>query len=184
MVKKLLTYPLVLSLLALTSMAWGAGYYQEIKVTFPETRLYYESAPVSFKHPPFLYHNTLYVPLRELSDTLGMELIWNGQENTVQLKAPDVANTLAPANSLIGEDFVYGQIMKIDYINRSIDLEQHLDNNSREIFEALTIAKDAIILIGRNQHYMQVSLEDLRAGDVAGIIISEENTVRGIIVDL
>lgn len=182
--KKLSVYFMAVLLLASPLLAWGSTYYEEIKAYLPGTEIFHGDALIFLENAPLLYEDKLYVPLREFCEILDIDLVWDGEGNTVHLNFPKALDAMPPANSLAGEAFIYGQIMKIDYGNRSIHLEQHLDHNSREVFEALTVQENAVILIKRNQHYLQVSLEDVRVGDVVGMIITEEAIVRGIIAEL
>jgi len=81
----------------------------------------------------------------------------------------------------LNEEYPRGEIMKIDYENKLIEIEQHLDHNSREVFEALAPTEDAVFILKRNNHHWQIDFQNLRVGDVVGIVFTKDNGVRGVV---
>lgn len=184
MLKKLVSYLIFLLLFAQSSLSWAAVPYDEVKVLFQEIGILYQNKELNLNSTPILHQNRLYVPLRELAEALGFEIAWDQESSQVILLPPSLEKILEPTDPWKGEEFIYGQVMKIDYENRTLYVEQHLDDNSREIFESLVVQEDAIILLKRNTNHWQVTLQDVKVGDGVGMVITRTQEIRGIIVDL
>ncbi|HHV45379.1 MAG TPA: hypothetical protein GXX53_00510, partial [Tissierellia bacterium] len=72
-----------------------------------------------------------------------------GEEGKGYMDFPEVDYTK-------GERFIYGTILKVDYENRKIIVEQHMDDNSQEVSPILYIREDAIIILKRNDKAMNI----------------------------
>jgi len=83
-----------------------------------------------------------------------------------------------------GERFIYGTILKVDYENRRIIIEQHMDDNSQEVSPILYIREDAIIILKRNDKAMNIDFHDLRPNDLFGLVLDINGLVRGIIISV
>lgn len=83
-----------------------------------------------------------------------------------------------------GERFIYGSILKMDYDNREIIIEQHMDDNSVEIEPILKVRKDVIITLQRNDKTMNIDFLDLKVGDMFGLVLDRHGMVRGIIISV
>lgn len=83
-----------------------------------------------------------------------------------------------------GERFIYGTILKVDYKNRRLIIEQHMDDNSQEVSPILNIREDAVIILRRNDKAMNINFWDLKPHDIFGIVLDELGMVRGIIISV
>lgn len=83
-----------------------------------------------------------------------------------------------------GERFIYGTILKVDYENRRIIVEQYMDDNSNEINPILNIRKDAVIILKRNDKAMNIDFCDLKSNDIFGIVLDSRGMVRGILISV
>ncbi|SET05126.1 Copper amine oxidase N-terminal domain-containing protein [Natronincola peptidivorans] len=132
---------------------------------------------------PIIFNNRMYLPLRSIAEVLDYKVHWHEDTETVILKQYDLLEKLAAADPFAGEYFIYGELRQIDFDNQTVEIEQHLDHHSREVYGALPLEKGAIILLQRNNHYMKIDYNDLKVGDVVGIIVTSTNEIRGMLVD-
>ena len=88
------------------------------------------------------------------------------------------------ADILNGERFIYGTIVSIDYENNEITIEQHMDDNSIRVNPILKVREDSIIILKRNDKTMIIDFEDLKIGDVFGLVLDGYGMVRGIIISV
>ncbi|ABR50206.1 hypothetical protein Amet_4125 [Alkaliphilus metalliredigens QYMF] len=182
--KKIPTTLLVLYLLFLSSfIVFASTHHQSIQVYFGDFKVQHHKDLLSLEESPFLYEGRLYMPLRALSESLGYDVDWDENTQTAILSKDTAFTQIPETDPLNGEAFVYGEVRHIDYENRSIDIVQHLDHHSREVFEGLLVEEDAIIILQRNDHQWNIAFSDVKVGDVVGMVLTAENLVRGIIVD-
>lgn len=182
--KKLLSYILFLLLLANSSMSWAAGGVKDISVYFSQPKVILDGIEIINKEKAFIYDGRVYVPLRQLAKALSLEVNWREATNEVVLTKQQSNTTIEPCDPFKGESFVYGQITKIDYNKHTIHIEQHLDDNSREVFEALLVDDEAIIVIRRRDKQWSLEFEDVKVGDVVSLVLTKENAVRSIEIDV
>lgn len=177
--KSIIGVLLVTILLLLSTTAFADGIYKSITVFFNNIRVEFNGQEVNFDTEPFTYNNRIYVPIRFVVEEMGGEVFWDSKENKAILRSyvdfPD-------CDYLGGEIFVYGQITKIDYKNRKIDIEQHFDDNSVPITSSLYVKENAVIILQRNDKKINVNFEDLKIGDVLGIVVDKSFEVRGVIL--
>ena len=83
-----------------------------------------------------------------------------------------------------GERFIYGTILKVDYENRRIIIEQYMDDNTKEVSPILYIREDVVIILKRNDKAMNIDFHDLKSGDVFGIVLDRYGKVKGIIISV
>jgi len=88
------------------------------------------------------------------------------------------------ADPLKGERFIYGTILKVDYEKRELTIEQHMDDNSIKSDPILKVRNDAIIILHRNDKYMNIDFQDLKIGDIFGLVLDGYGMVRGIIISV
>lgn len=152
------------------------GYIRNFIIKTDEGILSLEKAPV-------IIEGRSYLPLRDLAKALNYQVTWHQDTETIILEKPKLQEILPTTNPYLGEYFVYGEIEKIDFEEVSIHIEQHLDDDSKEVFDPLYLDERAILILQRNSHFMEIDFEDLRVGDVVGLVLTKDNKIRGIIVD-
>ncbi len=81
-----------------------------------------------------------------------------------------------------GERFIYGSILKVDYENRKLIINQHMDHHSQRVSSILKVREDVVIILKRNNKAMNIDFSDLKAEDMFGLILDQSNMVRGIII--
>lgn len=179
--KKTLSVLLVGIILLLSAASFAEGYFKRIDVLITGTRIEVDGRIVETDTEPFIYDNRTFVPIRTVSEALGCEVKWNNGENKVIISK---YKDFPECDYLNGEIFVYGMITKIDYENRVIEVEQHIDDNTIEVTPVLTVKDDVVIILQRNDKAMNIDFKDLKCGDVLGIAIDKDGMVRGIIMTL
>jgi len=167
------------ALLLLSTTAFADGIYRSITVLFDNIRVEFNGKEVNFDTEPLAYNNRIYVPIRFVVEEMGGEVFWDSKEKKATLRSyvdfPD-------CDYLGGEIFVYGQVTDISSEDRTIEIEQHLDDNSVPINYRLYIKEDAVIILQRNDKKINVDFNDLKRGDVLGIVVDKDSEVRGIIL--
>lgn len=83
-----------------------------------------------------------------------------------------------------GEKFVYGSILKVDYDKNEIEIEQHMDDNSIKINPILKARNDIVIILKRNDKCMNIDFQDLKVGDVFGLVLDRHGMIRGMIISV
>lgn len=125
------------------------------------------------------YNNSIYVPLANIIEIIGGEI--NTEESLLEVR--DYVD-FQEADPLKGEIFIYGTIEKIEYDTRTILINQHMDDNSIEIFPKINIKNDVIIIAERRNKRMNIDFEDLKVGDSVGLVLDKDSFVRGIILEI
>lgn len=175
--KKKLFIPLAAIILSIGS-TFALGIYEQINVHYNDIKIQVEQEAIDLAKKEFIFEGHVYVPLRFFAEFLAYSVTWNNQTKTVTL----TKEKLVPCNPLEGEHFVYGQITSLYYNDRHITIEQHLDNNSREIYNKLTVMENVLVFLQRNNKEFKIDFSDVKVGDLVGLILNQHNEIRGIIV--
>lgn len=165
-----------------TFTCFAALKYEEITVFYRDIRIFVNNEEIDLEDRPFIYENKTYVPLRFLSESLNSFVSWDNKNSTVSISSyVDFEET----NPLAGERFVYGEIISpLNKKERTLHIFQHIDDNSINVEKNLKVAENVIIILKRNNKKINLDFEDLKIGDVVGMVINEDNQVRGIIIDI
>ncbi|WP_053956255.1 hypothetical protein [Inediibacterium massiliense] len=126
------------------------------------------------------YKDHLYIPITLLSEKLNCTSTYNN--HTLTLKNNFVFEDFPDCNPYKGENFIYGEILKIDQKNKTFTIEQHFDDNSILIEPNITISENVIIILQRNDKKMNLDFDDLKIGDLVGVVLNQQNIARGIIL--
>ncbi|CAG7645569.1 hypothetical protein PAESOLCIP111_04981 [Paenibacillus solanacearum] len=75
----------IVSMLAVSSLAWAEGRYQTIEVYFDrvQVKMNGQSAPLS--KDSIIYNGSVYVPIKNLSELLGATVSWDEADRSVNL---------------------------------------------------------------------------------------------------
>jgi hypothetical protein len=165
-------------------MSWESIEKKDITVYFSRPKVLFNGNEIVRKDDAFIYDGRIYVPLRQLAEALSLEVSWNSAANEATLAEQSLNTAIEPCDPFKGESFVYGQIVSIDYYNRTIHIEQHFDDDSREIFEALQVDDDASIVIRRRDKHWSLEFKDVKVGDVVSLVLTRENAVRSMEIDI
>lgn len=180
MLKRILSTAIILVIITSATIS-AAGLLEEIQVYRGDIKVVADSREIELEEQPFIYNGRVYVPLRFVSNALGMDVDWNGETKTVIINSPDFKFPLAECRPEEGEVFVYGEITGIDYENYTVTIHQHFDDNSIPVNNPLRVNRDVVIVMqlnGRkNMHFYQ-----LKKGSTGGFILDSGGSVRGIIV--
>ncbi|MTI47326.1 MAG: copper amine oxidase N-terminal domain-containing protein [Firmicutes bacterium] len=164
-------------------MLSGASFAQEItkniEVLFTNVIIEVNGNKLEVEDKPFVYKNRIYAPVRDIVEGINGEVNWNEEENKVKISN---YKDFPECDYLEGEQFIYGLITNINYDKETIEIEQHLDDNSPTINPVLEIERDVVIILQRNDKKMNLEVEDLKIGEDVGLVITNENRVRGIIL--
>lgn len=166
-----------------TTFSLAENYLNKVEGYERNFRVVTDKGALALKEKPVIIQNRIYLSLKNIAEALEYQINWNENTQTVTLLKPNLQEVLVPANPHNGEYFVYGEIRGINFENHSIHIEQHIDDNSKEVFGNLPIQENAILLLQRNSHFMAVTFEDLKVGDIVGLILTKENQIRGIVID-
>lgn len=155
--------------------------FDEIKVFFKDIKVYVNEKQISLEEKPFLYKDRVYIPVRFISESLNASVLWHEKENSMSIFT---FKNFEEAKPLEGERFLYGEILSIDKDKRMLDIYQHIDDNSVQEDKNLKISNDVIIILQRNSKKINIDFNDLKVGDIAGLIVNKENEVRGIVINI
>lgn len=154
---------------------------ENVEVFFRNIKVFVDNEELELEDEPFIYKDRTYIPLRAVSEGMGKEVQWNSVENKISILSYIDIEESDPLN---GEIFVYGEITKpIDTKNRTITIEQHFDDNSISVEPDLKLSENVVIVLQRNDKMINLDFEDLRIGDIVGMVITSKDEVRGIIVE-
>ncbi|EOD00431.1 stalk domain-containing protein [Caldisalinibacter kiritimatiensis] len=162
-----------------SSTVMAEGLYKDIKVYFDNIKVNINGESKIEDEEVFIYKNKVYVPVRSLVENMGGEIHWNAQDNRVSIKT---YKDFPECDTLNGEVFVYGLITDINFKDRTIQIEQHFDDNSVEVTPILKVREDAGIIFQRNDKKMNIEFKDLRFGEDVGLVLDKNKKVRGIII--
>jgi len=171
----------ILIIIFISATVLGEGYLKKIEVFFDNIKVEVNGKEANFDTEPFTYNSRLYVPIRFVIENMGGEVTWDEATR----KATMTSYTDFPdCDYLKGEIFVYGMITDIDFEKRSIEIEQHFDDNSIEVTPLLELKEDAVIILEMRSKRMNLELKDLKIGDSLGLILDSNGKVRGIILSI
>ncbi|MFA5524220.1 MAG: copper amine oxidase N-terminal domain-containing protein [Tissierellales bacterium] len=179
--KKVIKILLIGMILLFSATSLAGGYFKRIEVLINGTRIEVNGGIIETDTEPFIYNSRTFVPIRAIAESLGCEVKWDNGENKVIISK---YKDFPECDYLNGEIFVYGMIRKIDHENRTIEIEQHIDDNTIDVTPILTIIDDVIIILQRSDKVMNIEFQDLKCGDVLGAIIDKDGLVRGITMSL
>lgn len=128
------------------------------------------------------FGNHMYIPVYFLEDTLHIPIQWH-EENQLLHIQPSSFKDFEEAQPLVGEKFVYGEILSIDKEAFTLSIEEHYDDQYTYVEPHLWVCPDVIVILQRNDKQMNLSFEDLKIGDVVGMVLTAEGSVRGIILN-
>lgn len=179
--KSRITIGIILFFVISTLSVVATENFDEIKVLYRNIKVYVNQKYVPLNEEPFLYNDRVYIPVRFVSESLNASVLWNEEENAVSIFT---FRDFEETKPLDGERFLYGEILSIDKDKRTLDIYQHIDDNSIQEDKSLKVSKDVVILLQRNEKKINLDFNDLKVSDIAGLIINKENEVRGIVISI
>ena len=84
MKKRILCLTFILTLLCGT-LAFSSGYSKSITAYFSNIKVSLNGKTINFSNEPFIYGGNVYVPLRDVSESLGVNVAWDDRSNTVYM---------------------------------------------------------------------------------------------------
>lgn len=95
----------------------------------------------------------------------------------VRTETPETKkSTITPVKSEEGERFVEGEIKAVDREQRIITIEQMMDDLSQQVNPDVPLADNAVIQTEQGD----ITLAQVRAGDLVGIILSRNGKARAV----
>ncbi|MFZ5966372.1 MAG: hypothetical protein ACOYVK_04270 [Bacillota bacterium] len=126
-----------------------------------------------------IHEEQIYIPVNTLVYMVNGSYNYDKINNILEIHS---FRDFDEANPSIGEQFVYGQILSIDWEANAITIEEHYDDRHTYLQPTLPVSEDAVFILQRNNKQMNISFEDLRVGDVLGAVVNAEDKIRGIII--
>ncbi|SHJ62806.1 stalk domain-containing protein [Paramaledivibacter caminithermalis] len=182
MIKKNKQYILIIVFLFFLSTlaVFSAENFKEIKVFYRNIKILVNNEELKLEEEPFIYDNRVYMPIKSICEALNSMVTWDNEHNNLSLFS---YKDFEEANPLEGERFVYGEILYINKEKMTVNIYQHIDDNTVYEDKDLKVAENVIIILKRNNKKINLDFEDLKIGDIAGMVVNKENKIRGIIVD-
>ncbi|CAG7648255.1 stalk domain-containing protein [Paenibacillus allorhizosphaerae] len=118
----------ILSMLAVSGMAWAEGRYQTIEVYFDriQIKMNGQSAPLS--KDSIIYNGSVYVPIKNLSELLGATVSWDDATRSVNMDFfVDKSNELFASS----QQGVY-QYITFEYNQTMSDLLEQIKSNNTD----------------------------------------------------
>ncbi|MEJ8553394.1 copper amine oxidase N-terminal domain-containing protein [Tepidibacter sp. Z1-5] len=84
MKKRIICLTFILTLVC-SSLAFASGYSRSITAYFSNIKVSLNGKTLNFSNEPFIYGGTVYVPLRDVSESLGVNVAWDDRNNTVYM---------------------------------------------------------------------------------------------------
>ncbi|SHK03521.1 Copper amine oxidase N-terminal domain-containing protein [Geosporobacter subterraneus DSM 17957] len=128
------------------------------------------------------FKDHIYVPIGFIAEQLGCKVDWNSRQQRLSISSSSAFKDFEEANPLGGERFVYGEILSVDLDNRQLNIEEHYDDQYVYVEPNLMVLSEAVIILQRKDKAMNLDFEDLKIGDVVGLVLNKEGKVRGIIL--
>ncbi|MCT4617910.1 MAG: hypothetical protein N4A62_00740 [Marinisporobacter sp.] len=163
-----------------TSISLAAQNFEVIKAYLKDTNISVNNESETLK--TIYYKGILYIPAPLLSEKLNCSVLCDGENNTLLLKNNRVFKDFPQSNPYKGENFVYGEIVKMDKKSKILTIEQHFDDNSISIEPNIHVSENLVIIMQRNNKKMNLDFNDLKVGDLIGAVLNKENIARGIIL--
>ncbi|MCT4507451.1 MAG: copper amine oxidase N-terminal domain-containing protein [Tepidibacter sp.] len=84
MKKRILCLTFILTLICST-IAFSSGYSRSITAYFSNIKVSLNGKTLNFSNEPFIYGGNVYVPLRDVSESLGVNVAWDDRNSTVYM---------------------------------------------------------------------------------------------------
>ncbi len=84
MKKKIICLTFIITLICGT-LAFSSGYSKSITAYFSNIKVSLNGKTISFSNEPFIYAGSVYVPLRDVSESLGVNVAWDDRNKTVYM---------------------------------------------------------------------------------------------------
>lgn len=163
---------------SLTSFA--ISHSEDIRIYYNNIKLFINNEKINLESEPFIYQDTIFIPLRSVSEAMGSIVNWDSEKSQVSIMT---YKDFSECDPLKGERFVYGEITSINKFDRTLDIFQHLDDNSLVEEKPLKVSKDVIIILKRNDKKINLDFDDLKISDGVGMVVNSSDEVRGIIIE-
>lgn len=102
-----LALALTVPVIAATTSKEATLNYRDIKITLDGQTVTTTDANGNIVEP-FIIDGTTYLPVRAVSDALGLDVEWDGNTNTVALTTPGQGDTIGEGMYLVGKDIPAG----------------------------------------------------------------------------
>lgn len=151
--------------------------------------LWQKTIPLSLNGIPsdpltaLFFKDHIYVPISFIAEQLGCKVDWNSRRQQLSISYSSGFKDFEEANPLEGERFIYGEILSVDLDNRQLKVEEHYDDQYVYVEPNLMVLSDAVIILQRKDKAMNLDFEDLKIGDVVGLVINKDGKARGIILN-
>lgn len=163
-----------------TSISLATQNFEVIRAYLKDTNIYVNNKSETLK--TIYYKGIQYIPVPLLSEKLDCSFLCDEENNTLSLKNNQVFQDFPQSNPYEGENFVYGEIIKMDKKNKLLTIEQHFDDNSISVEPNIHVSEGVVIILQRNDKKMNLGFNDLKVGDLIGAVLNKENIARGIIL--
>ncbi|QEK11561.1 hypothetical protein FQB35_03840 [Crassaminicella thermophila] len=175
-------FSIILSIIFITSSIAVAGIpLEEVSAFIKNTKIkIQDNSPLPIK--TILYKGNIYIPLEAISK-MNCSFSLDAKNNTIILKNNLLFKDFKAADPWNDEIFAYGEIRNINKKERTITIEQHFDDNSISIEPDIKISENIVIIIKRNDKKMNLDFNDLRVGDIVGVVLTKNNIARGMIIN-
>lgn len=84
-ITKKIIITLLLILLMGCSVSFGVGFSKQITAWFYGIQVKINGSYIKLAHEPFIYDGCIYVPIRDVSNSLGLDIAWDDSTKTVNL---------------------------------------------------------------------------------------------------
>ncbi len=92
--KKKSLVALILAVVLSTSMAFGLSGKKAIDAYYQNIKIYKDGSLLKTTQEPFIYNGTTYVPLRDVTESFGYDVKWNGVASSITLTSTgNMSNT-------------------------------------------------------------------------------------------
>ncbi len=112
------------------SVAFGVGYSKQITAWYYNIQVRLDGRTLNFSKEPFIYSGSIYIPLRDVSKNLNLDVTWNNETKIVDLKSKSMNNIIPNYNN---------QYHYNDVTNNNL---QSLEDDLNRKYEEYTKGKD------------------------------------------
>lgn len=121
---------LVVLILMGGSVAFGVGYSKQITAWYYNIQVKLDGRALNFSKEPFIYDGSIYIPLRDVSQNMGLKVTWNNETKTVDLKSNNMYNVNPNYNN------------PYDYTNTTNDSYQDVEDDLNSKYDEYTKGED------------------------------------------
>jgi hypothetical protein len=169
MKKYVITICIIFCIISITSVPVISANVHQFIINQVDYRILINEEHVDFNSPLITVDNRLYVSLRELSEFLGYEVLWNGERGEVSLKSEELTEKMfyTSFEGILSSGVKYKFHGKDEDVFNFNEFRERYQYKQKRRVDAILIARTPAEAAELGQFYLNPGLRNLQPGQFA-----------------